>query len=175
MRATGRGGITKNEGRKFPGTSSATCPHNKSDQMKCAESNGTQVLAIKPENVIRIPHGLLGFEQYKEFVLLANPEEAPFQWLQAVGESGLAFLVISPFVVLPDYQPDVGIEDTRTLDIKEPPDAMVMTIATVRGPGHVTVNLKGPIIINRHSLIAKQVVPVNALHYNLQHPIPVTS
>jgi flagellar assembly factor FliW len=150
------------------------CPHNNSDKMKCAESNGTQVLAIKPENVIRMPHGLLGFEQYKEYVLLANPEEAPFQWLQVVGEPSLAFLVVSPFIVLPDYQPDVGLEDIRTLDIKEPQDAMVVTIATIRGPDTVTVNLKGPIIINRHKLTAKQVVPVNALQYNLQQPIPLS-
>jgi len=143
------------------------------NKMKCAESTGTQTLTIKPENIIRIPQGLLGFEQYKEYVLLANPEEAPFQWLQVVGESGLAFLVINPFLVAPDYQPEVGPEDLRSLGLTNPQDAMVFNVVTIRGAGQVTVNLKGPIIVNRHTLVAKQVVPVNALHYSLQFPIPV--
>jgi flagellar assembly factor FliW len=142
--------------------------------MKCADTTGIQTFALEAESIIRMPLGLLGFEPYKEYRLLSNPEEKPFQWLQAVGESGLAFLVISPFLVLPNYQPDIGSEDVRFLGLKEPPDARLLNIVTIRGAGQVTVNLKGPIVVNRHSLVAKQVVPVNALHYHLLHPIPLT-
>jgi flagellar assembly factor FliW len=141
--------------------------------MKCAEKPGSRAYTLKPESILQMPQGLLGFEQYREYSVQANPDEAPFQWLQVVGEPSLAFLVVSPFLFMPEYQPNVGSEDVRSLGLKVPEDAIVVNIVTMRGPGHITVNLKGPIIVNRHTLVAKQVVPVNALHFNLQYPLPV--
>jgi flagellar assembly factor FliW len=140
--------------------------------MKFAATKDTKLNPVKPENIIHMPLGLLGFEHIRNYVMLANSEEAPFCWLQVMDDSTLAFLVISPFDVLPAYQPDVGVEDVRFLGIKEPQDAILFNIVTLRGGGRATVNLKAPILINRHTLIGKQAVPVNALHYNLQHPIP---
>jgi flagellar assembly factor FliW len=140
--------------------------------MKFAEIKDTKRLPVKPENVIHMPLGLLGFEHIKNYIMLSNAEEAPFCWLQVLDDSTLAFLVISPFEVLPAYQPDVGVEDIRFLGLKEPQDAILFNIVTLRGGGRATVNLKAPIVINRHTLIGKQAVPVNALHYNLQHPVP---
>jgi flagellar assembly factor FliW len=58
-----------------------------------------------------MPFGLLGFEQLKNFTLVTNPEEEPFVSLQAVEEPKLAFLVMSPFVVVPDYLPEIPEED----------------------------------------------------------------
>lgn len=139
--------------------------------MKCAEQNEVQVLPVKRENVIRMPSGLLGFEQIKEYVLLSNPEEAPFLWLQVLGDPGLAFLVISPFVIRPDYRPDVPDEDARTLELQSPQDALVLNIVTLRNGGQATVNLKGPIIVNQRTLVAKQVIPSNAAEYDLRQPL----
>lgn len=139
--------------------------------MKCAEQNEVQVLPVKRENVIRMPSGLLGFEQIKEYVLLSNPEEAPFLWLQVLGDPGLAFLVISPFVIRPDYRPDVPDEDVRNLELQSPQDALVLNIVTLRNGGQATVNLKGPIIVNQRTLVAKQVIPSNAAEYDLRQPL----
>jgi flagellar assembly factor FliW len=36
------------------------------------------------------------------------------------------------------------------------------------------VNLKGPIVVNRHTLVAKQVVPHNAADYSVRHPLSTT-
>jgi flagellar assembly factor FliW len=49
----------------------------------------------------------------------------------------------------------------------------VLNIVTLAQDGRATINLKGPIVINRKTLVARQVVPVNALHFNLHHPLPV--
>jgi flagellar assembly factor FliW len=37
------------------------------------------------------------------------------------------------------------------------------------------MNLKGPIVVNRFTLIGKQVVIANASQYSLQHPIVVAA
>jgi flagellar assembly factor FliW len=141
--------------------------------MKCSEKTEFEFLPVKSENVIEMPMGLLGFETIKKYVLLSNPSEAPFLWLQVLDDSKLAFLVLPPSELFPTYQPEIGPDDVKVLGLKGPEDALVLNIVTLRPGGRATINLKGPIVINRHSLVAKQVVPVNALHYNLQHPLPI--
>ena len=141
--------------------------------MKCSEKTEFELLPVKPENVIEMPMGLLGFEATKKYVLLSNPDEAPFLWLQVLEDAKLAFLVMPPSILFPTYQPEIGPDDVKVLGLKGPEDALVLNIVTLRPGGRATLNLKGPIILNRRSLVGKQVVPVNALHYNLQHPLPV--
>jgi len=34
--------------------------------------------------------------------------------------------------------------------------------------------LKGPIVINRRTLIGKQIIPVNASEYAIRHPLPLS-
>ncbi len=115
--------------------------------------------------------GLLGFEQFKHYTLLGCAEEAPFLWLQVVEDPSLAFLVISPSVVLDSYQPDISEEEVAFLGLADAKDALVFNIVTVHPDGKATVNLKGPIVVNRQTLIGKQVVPLNAANYSLQHPV----
>lgn len=122
---------------------------------------------------VRIPAGLLGFEHMKDYLLIAKPEEAPFRWLQVKGNPSLAFVVIEPFFFLPDYQPDIPQADVDFLGLLSPDDAAVYAIVNVAGPNRASANLKGPIVINRNTGLAKQVVVANAAQYSVQHPLPV--
>ena len=112
-----------------------------------------------------MPLGLLGFERFKTYCLFTNPEEKPFLWLQVVGEPKVAFLVMSPYVVMPAYQPEIPDEDAEFLGLKSAQDALILNVVTVRGPQRASVNLKGPIVLNRHTLLGKQVIPRNASEY----------
>ena len=141
--------------------------------MKVAETAEREPLAVQNENVIQMPFGLLGFEQFKQYQLLSNPEEAPFLWLQMVEDPSVAFLVVSPFIVLPNYQPDLPEDDVEFLALEQAEDALVFNIVTLHKDGGATVNLKGPIVVNRHTLRGKQVIPTNAPKFALQHPLPV--
>jgi flagellar assembly factor FliW len=133
---------------------------------------------IEPQNksaeqaaIITLPLGLLGFEQTKRYMLIADPDEAPFMWLQMVDEPRKSFIVIQPNTFLEKYEPELSDEDVRFLGLTNPEDAVVLNIVTVRGQNNATVNLKGPIVINRNTLIGKQVVPLNATDYSVQHPL----
>lgn len=129
---------------------------------------------VNSENIIRLPYGLLGFEGAKNYVLLTRPNEEPFSWLQMLDEARHAFLVVSPFLVLPEYRPDIADEDVKFLQLADPADALVVNIVTLRDNGPATLNLRGPVIINRRSMIGKQVIPNNAARYGLHHPLPVS-
>jgi flagellar assembly factor FliW len=141
--------------------------------MKVVDTVDTmEVECCRPEaKRISIPAGLLGLERVKDYELVANPAEDPFVWMQSVGEPELAFLLVSPFLVVNDYKLDISPDDTEALGLDDADDALVFNIVTLRGTDAATVNLKGPIVINRFTKIAKQVVLNNAAEYSVRHPI----
>ena len=133
----------------------------------------TEITAAPTVTEVRLPMGLLGFEQIKGYLLIANPGEEPFEWLQVKDNAALAFVVIDPFLVLPDYQPDIPQADVEFLGLQDPHDALLFSIVTVHNPKQATVNLKGPVIFNRRTMVGKQVVLANANIYSIQHPLAV--
>jgi flagellar assembly factor FliW len=143
--------------------------------MTCENKTEPESPATLPGNLVRLPAGILGFEQYKEYMLLVNPAEMPFAWLRVTDSASLAFVVINPFIVKPDYAPDIPDADVEFLGLKDPNDALLFNIVTLRGPNHTTVNLKGPIVINRHTHMGKQVIIANAGNYSVDHPLPVAA
>jgi flagellar assembly factor FliW len=141
--------------------------------MNCVAEIETEKPAALEAIALRLPAGLLGFEHMKDYLLIANPAEAPFHWLQVKDDATLAFVVIDPFLVAPDYQPDIPQSDVEALGLDQVADALLLNIVTVHGPAHATVNLKGPIVINRRTRTARQVVIANAARYSVQQPLPL--
>ena len=141
--------------------------------MKCLTLTDTESAAVAAASDVRLPMGLLGFEHLKDYQLVANPDEEPFCWLRVKEDTALAFVVINPFLVAPDYQPDLPQADVDFLGIEDPSDALLYNIVTLHEGGRATVNLKGPIVINRRTLTGKQVVVANSASYDVQHPLPV--
>jgi flagellar assembly factor FliW len=141
--------------------------------MKCAELIEPEKTAWTPHKQhVRIPTGLLGFEQIKDYHLTIRPGEEPFAWLNVEGNPALAFVVINPFIVVPDYQPDIPQADVDLLQIESPDDAMLYSIVTITNDPP-TINLKGPIVINRHTYVGKQVILSNAGIFSVKHTLPV--
>ncbi|MBN2507459.1 MAG: flagellar assembly protein FliW [Verrucomicrobia bacterium] len=139
------------------------------------ELGATGAVGGPVQGIVELPAGLLGFEAVTRYELLGSPAEAPFLWLQMVGEPGLAFLVIPSPVTLKSYHPEVSAEDAALLGLEQAQDAMVFNIVTLHRDRSATVNLKAPIVINRRTLTGKQVVPLNSAEYALQHPLPVAT
>src|SRR5438105_635920 len=126
--------------------------------MKCSTLTETEAPDLTQVSQVQLPMGLLGFEHLKDYLLVANPGEEPFMWLQVKGDGPLAFVVVNPFLVATDYHPDLPQADVDFLGIQDPDDAMLFNIVTLHAGDRATVNLKGPIVINRQSRIGKQVV-----------------
>jgi flagellar assembly factor FliW len=130
--------------------------------------------AVNEQTIVLLPYGLLGFERFKNYALINRPQEDPFSWLQMLDGQRHAFLVLSPFLALPDYQPDIAEEDVKFLGLSTPEDAQLVNIVTLRGNSRATINLKGPIVFNRHTNLGKQIIPNNAARYCVNHPLPVS-
>ena len=106
-------------------------------------------VCVNEDHIIKIPLGLFGFEQYTDFALLES-EYPPFVWLQSLQDKDLAFLLIDPFEIIPDYEADIDDKELAKIGITDPADVMLMTIVTVPRDGSpITANFQGPIVINK--------------------------
>jgi flagellar assembly factor FliW len=143
--------------------------------MKCVEPTEIETTEAPQACDLRVPMGILGFEQIKDYLLIANPDQEPFRWLQVKDDPSLAFVVIDPFLVMPEYRPDIPQQDVEFLGISDPEDAALYNIVTVHGANRATINLKGPLVVNRHTGIGKQVIIANAAQYSVQHPLPLAA
>ncbi len=142
--------------------------------MNLIETEAPSRLAVKADDVFSFPRGLLGFENIKRYVLLKNEEEDPFMWLQMIDDPSLAFLVVPPYPVFSEYNPIFDPEDFALLGIEREEQVMMLTIVTVDGSGNATVNLKGPLVINRETQLGAQLVLKNASEYGVQEPLATT-
>lgn len=126
-----------------------------------------------PPQLIRIPGGLVGFPEHQGFEVFYREEELPFRWLRLVGPDPVDFVVIEPAGLIPGYELELFDEDAAFLGISEPSDAVVLNIVTVSRaqPPTATVNLVGPVVINRRTGLAKQVVLANHTRYSARHPL----
>ncbi|MBI4024649.1 MAG: flagellar assembly protein FliW [Verrucomicrobia bacterium] len=123
---------------------------------------------VAPENVVRFEHGLPGFPTDKQFVLLQNPDERPFVWLQSLNTPELAFVATSPFVLFPEYRPDVPEQDLAAIDTPSSEETLILSLVRIFNsvPPELHTNLKAPIVINFRTFAARQVILANEAMYS---------
>ena len=81
--------------------------------------------------------------------------------------------MIEPGGVIPGYELELFDEDAAQLGIAGPEDAFILNIVTVSRtqPPTATVNLASPVVVNRRTGLAKQVVLANHARYQVRHPL----
>ena len=113
---------------------------------------------ISEENLLTIPEGLFGFEEYTKFALVDSDYE-PFIWLQSTENPNLAFLIVDPFLISSIYETDIDDDTLAKIGITRPEDIIIMTIVTVPNNGApITANFQGPIVINKRNHQCMQVI-----------------
>jgi len=139
--------------------------------MKTVRTEAPQPPPNKLPRTLRFTAGLLGFEQEREFVLHPAAPNSPYLWLEIAGQPGQGFVVISPSCCVPAYAPDIGKPDVEMLSLGSADDAFVLNIVTIGPRGEATLNLRAPLVVNRHTFAGKQCVPANVSTFSLHHPI----
>jgi flagellar assembly factor FliW len=127
-------------------------------------------------NQILLPHGIIGFSQYQRAELLYMPDHLPFLWMRLHGENAadaVHFIVMEPGGLIADYEPEIFDEDALQLGIDNPAEAMILNIVTLRQqqPVDASVNLVGPLIVNRRTRIGRQLVISNYSRYSAHHQL----
>ena len=126
---------------------------------------------IEEERVITMPTGMLGFSGKSRYAIIDHAEESPFSWLQSIDDPALAFVIIDPLLVKPDYQISVHPSEISEIEIEDPSKALFLAIVNIaKNYSLITVNLLGPIVINGEKRLAKQLV-LNNTAYSTKHII----
>lgn len=128
-------------------------------------------LRIEKENIITFDNGILGFEDLKQFVIVDIEECLPFEWLISVKEPLIAFPILNPMPFFTDYDPLKSIDDLSSLGTRNTKNVEIFCTVTLgNSPSDVTINLKGPIIINMKNKKGRQFV-LTEDYYSLHHPL----
>jgi flagellar assembly factor FliW len=141
------------------------------------ETSRFGTLEISEEKIIRLPAGVFGFPDSQRYTLFEHKKGSPFLWLQSMDNGCLAFVLIDPLLIRPDYEVEVGPQDIRDLELSDVPDGIQTLVIVNITPGpnlQMTANLLGPIVINVKKGLGKQIV-LSHDRYPLRHPIPTQS
>ena len=127
-------------------------------------------LEIEEQDVVRFADGIPAFEDEHEFVVLPYEEGTPYMFLQSMATPELAFLMTDPFVFFSDYSFELDDENMDKLEIKTMDDVLVCTLISIprSGVADMTTNLLAPVVINRHTMQAKQIV-LEKTQYTTKH------
>lgn len=140
---------------------------------KVIKTNTTRFgeIEVNESDVIQLPAGLIGFPEYKRYVLLDHDKESPFKWLQSLDEGAIAFVVIDPRLFRPDYTVEVTQAEVTDLSLESEDDAIVSVIITMpSNPQNMTANLKAPLIFNLRNRKGKQII-LNNPAYTTRHNV----
>lgn len=122
------------------------------------------------KDIISFKKGIPGCEDYKTYVL-KDIEESPFKILQSLENKELAFIVISPFDVVCDYEIKLSDEVVKNTEIKSPEDVLLYSIVTVNSKvENITANLRAPLVLNIKENFGEQLI-VDKDIYKIKHPL----
>ena len=112
---------------------------------------------IEADDILLFPHGLIGFEDCRHWVLLSDAENDSLGWLQSVSKAEVALPVLSPRRFVPGYQVRIARSQLLPLELAQFDQAFLLSVVS-REDGELTVNLKAPIIVNLDRRLGRQVI-----------------
>jgi len=116
-------------------------------------------VTIQNEDLLTFPEGLLGFQDLRHFVLLDDPNDDIFAWLQSCELPSIAFPILEPEIFGQNYSASLTKNESESLKLKANQKPTYMNIITIPDdPTQMTANLKAPIVINQTEKVARQCV-----------------
>jgi flagellar assembly factor FliW len=131
-------------------------------------------IRVAESELLRLTEGLIGFRGQSLFVLMPDPEAPGLTWLQSATTPDLAFGLVTPTLVLPDYRVELRPGDLTALELDEERDAQIYLILNRTESGGLAVNLQGPIVVNPVRRLARQLVMTSS-RYAVRYPLSGTT
>jgi flagellar assembly factor FliW len=106
---------------------------------------------------IRMAVPMPGFPAHRDFVLVRLNEDGLLYAFTSIQDPDLRFLVAPPEPFFPDYAPEIEEDVFQALNTKDPDRLLLMAVITA-GTDETTANLMAPIVVDRDTMRAMQVV-----------------
>jgi flagellar assembly factor FliW len=130
-------------------------------------------VTIDDQKIIHFENGIIGFPDLTDFALIYDAEkgnDVGIRWMQSIQEPAFAMPVMDPLLVKEDYNPEVEDELLKPLGGLDPDQLLVLVTVTVpKDIKKMTVNLKGPFVINAETRKACQIIIED--DYDVKFPV----
>lgn len=122
------------------------------------ETSRFGTIEIEDDSIITMTQPIIGFQEYRRFVLLPGPDGG-IMWLQSTEDKELAFILMNPKQVVPDYSMDLPERELTELAVTDADELEVYTIVVVPDDEtKIRANLKAPVLINTKQRLGKQTI-----------------
>lgn len=141
------------------------------------ETSRFGLLNVDEKEILSLPEGMIGFPDCVRYVFIKHKEGSPFFWLQSLDNPDLAFVMMDPLLLVPDYELNIIPEDTALLEMETAANGIqAWAIVNIgrREALEVTANLLAPVVINSRKMLGKQIVQFES-PYDIRHPVPIKS
>ena len=114
---------------------------------------------------LRIKGGLFGFTNLSKYIIIHQRSQGPFVWLQSLERPELAFPLIDPHLIYPDYVLEISREEADEIGIDNENDVKIFVLVAMQaGNKRLQLNMQGPLIINQKNSQAMQFVDQHCLY-----------
>ncbi len=119
------------------------------------ETSRFGLIKIAEDKIIYFPEGIPGFPDIKRYILMDYKDTA-LKWLQAVDDSDVAFIVVEPHLLKPDFK--ISLDDTtkHLLNLVDDNDLAVLVILRRQGE-EIIANFHCPLLLNAGAMRGVQV------------------
>ena len=125
---------------------------------------------ITEQEIIHFPNGIIGFENYTKFIIVENPNFRPFCWLFSLDQKNFAVPIVNPFLLIKEYRLQFPVEITQELKVNGNFYDIYCIVSLKGENGGVTLNLKGPILIDYLKKEGRQVI-LNSDILSISYPL----
>ncbi len=116
-------------------------------------------IEISEEELINFVEPIFGFEENRKYTVLINDEiNNDILWLQSTTNKDVCFLLIDPFTIFADYNPTIPNHFINTMGLTDENTVIRTMLVITDTISNATTNLKSPIIINKETHIAAQII-----------------
>ncbi|HYF84384.1 MAG TPA: flagellar assembly protein FliW [Clostridia bacterium] len=128
-------------------------------------------LEADEKDIISFEDNILGFPDLKEYLMVHDNKNEHFNYLQAIDDINVCFIITSPFFIIPDYSMDISADSVKKLELEEDKDVMLYSIVTIpEDIKQMTANMKAPLVVNVKNRKALQEV-LDDERYSIKHRI----
>jgi flagellar assembly factor FliW len=126
-------------------------------------------LEVRPDKIITFPTGLIGFEEYHEYILVQPDGLEPLSFLVACDNPEVAFPILAADLCSAGYAPTIPGDALDTVGAGAGEHVDILAICTTApDTGTLHANLRGPVVVNTAAQLACQVV-LHDSNYSLRH------
>ena len=124
------------------------------------------------EDLVTISGGFFGFSELTYYLpICLSEDEGSLLLMQSTEQPDIAFVVINPAFLSPDYSPILSQEELACLDVSDSGELSYYALCVIRNNYlENTVNMKCPLAINPETRKGKQVILENP-DYGYRHEI----